>query len=148
MQLNNLIKRLVLVFALIIIPVSMSTLSVGATGVDVFQVCENYKKDPNKDQDKLPDVCKNKGDGGSNDQGKNPILGPNGILTKVISILSIGAGIVAVIIIIVSGLRIATSNGDSNTIASARQSIIYSLVGLVVVVVAQIIVLFVLSKIK
>jgi len=65
-----------------------------------------------------------------------------------INILSVIVGIAAVIMIMVCGLRMITSAGDSNGIASARTGIIYALVGLVVVAFAQFLVLFVLDKIK
>lgn len=113
-----------------------------AQSVDVFdQVCKN------ENAVEEPELCKNKGDGSNNDAKNNPIVGPNGILTKAINILSFISGIIAVLIIIVSGFRIITSNGDSNTISTARQSIIYSLAGLVVIALSQVMVIFVLSKI-
>lgn len=68
------------------------------------------------------------------------------IIKAVLYILSALAGIAAVIMIIVSGLRYITSGGDAQAVSGAKRSLIYAIVGLVVVAVAQILVKFVLSN--
>lgn len=67
-------------------------------------------------------------------------------LAEVINLLSAIVGAVAVIMIIVGGFRYITSAGDSTKAASARNTIIYALVGLVIVALAQVIVRFVLEN--
>lgn len=69
------------------------------------------------------------------------------LLSSVINILSWIVGIVSVIMIIVGGLKFVLSNGDSSGIASARSTVIYALVGLVVAALAQVLVAFVLNRI-
>lgn len=68
------------------------------------------------------------------------------IVKRIVTILSIIVGIIAVIMIIINGLRFITSNGDSNTISSARNGIIYALVGLIIVALAQFIVRYVITN--
>jgi len=68
-------------------------------------------------------------------------------ITELVNIFSIVVGVVAVIMIIIGGFRYITSGGDSNNISSAKNTIIYAIIGLVVVALAQFIVQFVLSKI-
>ena len=68
------------------------------------------------------------------------------IVSYVINIFSIIVGIVAVIMIIVGGLKYITSGGDSNKVTSAKNSIVYAIIGLIIVALAQIIVKFVLAK--
>jgi hypothetical protein len=70
------------------------------------------------------------------------------IIVAVIDILSIVVGFIAVIMLIVAGLRIITAGGDASGVASARSGIIYALVGLIIVAAAQVIVHFVLNKVK
>jgi len=70
----------------------------------------------------------------------------NDIIATVINIFSVIVGVVAVIMIIFGGFRYITSGGDSGNISSAKQTIIFAIVGLVVVALAQIIVRFVLSR--
>ncbi len=69
------------------------------------------------------------------------------ILVKIINIFSAVVGVIAVIMIIVGGLKYITSGGDSGNITGAKNTIIFALVGLVVVALAQVIVHFVLSNI-
>lgn len=66
----------------------------------------------------------------------------------IVNLLTVLVGIIAVIVIIVNGIRFITSNGDSNSISSAKHGIIYAIVGLIVVALAQVIVRFVLSRIN
>lgn len=72
----------------------------------------------------------------------------NRILTTIINIFSWVVGIVAVIMIIVAGIRFVLSGGDSGNVTSARNTIIYAIVGLVIVALAQIIVQFVLKRVS
>lgn len=89
-------------------------------------------------------VCSDKAQGQST--SNNYIYGPNSILTKVVNLLSLLIGIVAVIVIIITGIRFILSGGDPTKVASARSTILYALVGLVVAALAQSIIIFVLNK--
>lgn len=68
------------------------------------------------------------------------------IVKAVIRILSFVVGFVAVLMVIVGGFKYITSNGDSAAMSSARNTIVYALIGLVIVAVAQILVHFVLFQ--
>lgn len=70
----------------------------------------------------------------------------NSIIETVINIFSLVVGVVAVIMIIIGGLKYITSSGDSNNITSAKNTILYAIIGLVIVAMAQFIVRFVLGK--
>jgi hypothetical protein len=70
----------------------------------------------------------------------------NRLITNIVNILSIIVGIVAVVMIIIGGFKYITSGGDSGSITSAKHTIIYAIVGLIIVALAQVIVRFVLSK--
>lgn len=69
------------------------------------------------------------------------------IVTTVIDIFSVVVGIVAVIMIIYGGFKYITSGGDSGNITSAKNTIVYAIIGLVVVALAQFLVQFVLDKV-
>lgn len=71
----------------------------------------------------------------------------NSIISTVINIFSIVVGVVAVIMIIIGGLKYITSGGDSGNVSGAKNTILYAIVGLVIVALAQIIVRFVLSRV-
>lgn len=76
----------------------------------------------------------------------DPIYGPHGALKRVSLIIAIIAGVAAVIIILISGLEFITSGGDPQKAASARTGIIGAAVGLIIIVAAESILTFVLSK--
>jgi hypothetical protein len=71
----------------------------------------------------------------------------NNSITLVIRILQIIVGIISVIMIIFGGLKYITSGGDSGGVTSAKNTIIYALIGLVVVALAEVIVQFVLNRV-
>jgi cytochrome bd-type quinol oxidase subunit 2 len=71
----------------------------------------------------------------------------NSILKTVINLFSLIVGVVAVIMIIVGGLRYITSGGESSNVSTAKNTIIYAIVGLVIVALAQFIVHYVLGKV-
>jgi len=63
-----------------------------------------------------------------------------------LNLFSAIVGIIAVVMIIIGGVKYITSNGDSGNITSAKNTILYAVIGLVVVALAQIIVKFVLER--
>lgn len=71
----------------------------------------------------------------------------NGVITTVINIISAFVGVVAVIMIIFAGFKYVTSGGDSSKIGSAKNTLVYAIVGLVVAGVSQIIVRYVVTKV-
>lgn len=71
----------------------------------------------------------------------------NDIISTVINIFSVVVGVVSVIMIIIGGLKYITSGGDSGNVSGAKNTILYAIVGLVVVALAQIIVRFVLTNV-
>ena len=70
------------------------------------------------------------------------------IVTDIINIFSIVIGVVSVIMIIFGGFRYVTSGGDSGKVGDAKNTILYAIIGLVVVGAAQFIVQFVLDKVS
>jgi cytochrome bd-type quinol oxidase subunit 2 len=71
----------------------------------------------------------------------------NDLISDVINIFSLVVGVVAVIMIIIGGFRYITSGGDSNNVTAAKNTILYAIIGLVIVALAQFIVRFVLARV-
>ena len=71
----------------------------------------------------------------------------NTLVEDVINIFSWIVGVVSVIMVIFGGFRYITSGGDAGKVTSAKNTIVYALVGLVVAALAQVLVLFVLGKV-
>lgn len=72
--------------------------------------------------------------------------GINNVLKTLLNILSFVAGVIAVIMIILAGIRFVTSQGESQSISAARNTVIYAVIGIIIVLLAQIIVRVVLSQ--
>lgn len=68
------------------------------------------------------------------------------IATRVVDVFSVVVGIASVIMIIYSGFRYITSGGESGSVSSAKNTLIYAIVGLIIVVLAQLIVTYVLNS--
>ena len=68
------------------------------------------------------------------------------LLKKIINIFSVIVGVIAVIMIIIGGLKYITSGGESSNVSGAKNTIIYAIVGLIIVALAQFIVRFVLGN--
>jgi hypothetical protein len=75
------------------------------------------------------------------------LFGAGGIWNRILETFTFIIGAVSVLMIIIGGIRYVTSNGEQNQITGAKNTIIYSLVGLVVAMLAYSIVHFVLTNI-
>ena len=72
----------------------------------------------------------------------------NKIITWVLDLFSVIVGIAAVIMIVVGGFKYTISGGDSARVTSAKDTILFAIVGLVVVALAQVIVHFVIHNVQ
>lgn len=74
--------------------------------------------------------------------------GVSSFINTVVNILSIIVGIAAVIVLILSGMKYITSGGDSAKVASAKNTLIYALIGVAIAALAQFLVHFVFTAAK
>ncbi len=84
---------------------------------------------------------------GRNNSGENPLTGPNGTLYKATILVARIAGVAAVIMMMWGGFKFMAAGGDPGKVGEAKNTIVYSLIGLVIIASSQFIILFVLSKI-
>lgn len=98
--------------------------TVGAAPVDVLQKCNSDSK-----------VCQG--------TGRNSLFT---LVENIINLLLTVIGIIAVIMIIIGGIRYTTSAGDPGQAKSARDTIIYAIVGLVVAIMSYALVNWVLGR--
>lgn len=89
-------------------------------------------------------VCNESGNHQNN--SSNSIYGPDGIITKIANLLAIIVGVAAVIVIVIAGIQYMTSTGDATKVNNAKNAIIYAVVGLVIVIVARTIVVFIIGR--
>lgn len=85
-----------------------------------------------------------KDSGGSSNSGTNF----QGFAKKIVNLLLYVLGAVAVIMIVLGGIRYTTSNGEAAHVKAAKDTIMYAVIGLVVAVMAYAIVNFVLTSFK
>ena len=71
----------------------------------------------------------------------------SGIFQIIVNVILFIIGAVAVIMIVVGGVRYTVSNGDSNAVQGAKNTIMYAIVGLVVAIIAYALVNFVVVNI-
>jgi hypothetical protein len=106
--------------------------------------CVNSASKSNCSSGNNGDICSGAGSSSSYCQdtasGQNPITGTNGYILKAARFISYAAGVAAVIVIIIGAIRFIISSGDAKSVNEARNMIIYALVGLVVIIVANLIV--------
>ncbi|MDZ7744458.1 MAG: pilin [Candidatus Saccharibacteria bacterium] len=70
------------------------------------------------------------------------------VVATAISLFSLVVGIAAVIMLIIGGFKYIISSGDSNNINSAKNTILYAIIGLVIAALAQVLVRFVLGRLS
>lgn len=103
-----------------------------AVPAGAINVIDSACTDSNKDTA----VCK----------GKDETAGK--LIQTIINILLFAIGAISVIMIIVGGIRYVLSNGNSSQINSAKDTVLYAVIGLVVALLAYAIVGFVINQFK
>lgn len=77
-------------------------------------------------------------------RGQNDSL--TNVFRIVVNILLFIVGAVAVIMLVIGGLRYVTSNGDQNAVTGAKNTILYAIIGIVVAFLAYAAVNFVVNQ--
>lgn len=93
----------------------------------------------------LADTCNSSG------SANNPVCQNQGdsaesLIKTIVDVLLYIIGAVAVVMLIWGGIRYATSGGNSASVTAAKNTILYSIVGLVIAVLAFAIVQFVFTR--
>ena len=78
----------------------------------------------------------------------NELFGSGGLVTKFVRTLSLVVGVVSVFIMAYAGLTYITSTGDTKKISTAKNTILYAAIGLIIALLAQSITSFILVNIK
>lgn len=96
-----------------------------------------------------PRLCSGEGAKSSacNTTNANPVTGSDSLLLKATNIVAAVAGVIAVVMVMYSGLQMMTASGDSKKFSDARQTLIYAAVGIVVIILARTAVAFIVNTI-
>ena len=73
------------------------------------------------------------------------LFGNNGVFKQITNTVLYIVGIIAVIMLIIGGIRYVTSGGDSKKVTDAKNTVLYAIIGLVIAFLAFAIVNFVIS---
>lgn len=76
------------------------------------------------------------------------LFGPNSIFVTITNILLFIIGAVAVIMLIIGGVRYVVSAGDQNAVTSAKNTILYAIIGIVIAFLAYAAVNFVSNQLQ
>ena len=123
-KLKQIITTMLIMLGVLLVPLSAT-----ANAVNVFGGCPQTGNTAGT-------ICGSQGDSAKT------------LIGNIVNILIYIAGAIAVIVIIVGGIKYVTSGGDSSQMSNAKNTILYAVIGLVVVVMAYGIVQFVLANIK
>jgi hypothetical protein len=96
------------------------------------------------------DVCEEGGADSSTvceANGEDNLSGNDGIILRAANLIAVLAGIAAIIMIIIGGFMMMTAGGDSSRLSTAKKTITYALVGIVVISLARLIVGFVVTRV-
>ncbi len=121
-------KQAVIALALFVGGVGVVVPAASVSAIDVFEQCTN-----NSDAK----VCEA--------QGTDDF---STMMKAIINTLLFILGAIAVLMIVIGGIRYATSAGDSAAITGAKNTILYSVIGLVVAILAFAIVNFVVDAFR
>jgi hypothetical protein len=112
----------------------------------------SYAVNINKSNSKVDSICAQAGAASSaycqdTKSATNQVYGKHGAIVITSYIIASVAGVAAIIVIVIGGIRFMVSGGDPSSVASARNSIIYALVGLILIAASETIFVYVLDKI-
>lgn len=120
-------KQIVITFfTLLLLIMSLSPMLVGAQSEAINDACQDAPSNS--------PICQDL------QSGDDPVSGDGGLFGRVFYVLSIIAGIISVIVLIIGGIQMMTSDGDPQKFNNARNLMIYAIVGIVIVLFAQAIV--------
>ena len=79
------------------------------------------------------------------DQAVN-LFGSSGIFTTITNVMLFIVGAISVIMVVIGGLRYVVSGGNSTNITTAKNTILYAIVGLIIAIMAYAVINFVIGS--
>ncbi len=80
------------------------------------------------------------------DEQPEEIFGKDGLFNKIVNILLFLIGAISVVMIVFAGFQYATSGGDAGKVTTAKNTILYAVIGIVVALLAYAIIGFVTDQ--
>lgn len=85
-------------------------------------------------------------DGAKSAEQPSEVTGNGGVFQTITNVLLFIIGAISVIMLIIGGIRYVVSGGDSSAVTSAKNTILYAIVGIIVALLAYALVNFVLTS--
>ncbi|HET9174243.1 MAG TPA: pilin [Candidatus Saccharimonadales bacterium] len=137
-------KKIILIIATLFTILVPLTIRPSVYAVDLFNVCSDTTHSTNcvdcKNGATTTDVCNTIN---AQNPKSNSLLD---IFKVVINIISYAVGVAAIIMLIINGFKLVTSGGDAKAAEEGRKGVTTAVIGIAIVVTAQVIVQYVLSK--
>ena len=93
-----------------------------------------------------PATARGGADGAKGEEQPTEVTGPGGVFQTITNVLLFIIGAISVIMLIIGGIRYVVSGGDSSAVTSAKNTILYAIVGIIVALLAYALVNFVLTS--
>ena len=119
------IKNIVISLGLALASLGVMAVPQTAEAINIYQACDGSSSSQ---------VCASTSDSASS------------LIKRISNVLMFIVGAVAVIMIIISGIRYASSGGNSAQVTAAKNTLLYSVVGLIVALLAYAVVGFVIAN--
>lgn len=81
------------------------------------------------------------------DSQPSVLFGDSGVFQTIVNVMLFVIGAVSVIMIVIGGFRYVISNGNKDSVESAKNTILYAIIGLLIAIFAYAIVQFVINSI-
>jgi len=85
-------------------------------------------------------------DSSKGEDQQTDLFGDNGVFKIITNVLLFIIGAISVIMLIIGGIRYVVSGGDSAAVTSAKNTILYAIVGIIVAILAYALVNFVIGS--
>ena len=138
MSLVKSIKTALLVMGVLVSPLLLTMNS--SVFADEVKPLESFCNEVGADKE----VCANS----ASDPGGKSLLEKDGIVDRVFRLISWLTGMLAVVFIFIGGFKLAVSGGDKDSVKSARNMIIYAMVGLTVILLSNLIFNLIIGAVK
>lgn len=85
-------------------------------------------------------------DSAKGEDQQTDLFGDNGVFKTITNVLLFIIGAISVIMLIIGGIRYTVSNGDAAAVTSAKNTILYAVIGIVIAILAYALVNFVIGS--
>jgi hypothetical protein len=140
MSITTLVKKVALSLQALVMVFGLGSASIAAVAISAAPAYAACTGDPTTDGIAGGAECSKTASQNAN------LFGTGGIFNVIANVLIFLVGAIAVIYLIIGGLRYVISGGDSKAVTAAKDTILYAVIGIVVAVISYALVNFVITS--